>query len=116
MKTISWIKCQNETWCPFWNVDLSNNHFDNLEGVYILWVGETVLYIGQGVIKDRLYAHRSEPQFAVYKSHDVRATWAHVSLFERSGVEKYLGGRLNPKIGQIYPENVNSIPVNLPWS
>ena len=36
MMKLNWVKCTNDKWCGFLNVNLSHNHFDNITGVYII--------------------------------------------------------------------------------
>jgi len=62
---LTWNKCQGDDWCSLKSVDLDNSHFDNMEGVYVIWHGGNdakTVRIGQGVIRDRLAAHRDDPE------------------------------------------------------
>lgn len=112
--SINWILCEGNVWCNFFAVNLSNNHFDGLEGVYVIWCDDgPCLRVGQGNIRDRLSAHRIHPDFRAYTSHTVLVTWADVDPAHRDGIELYLANELNPEIGQRFPE-VDPIPVNLP--
>lgn len=47
---LEWIKCQGDVWCPLKHVDLNDKHFDELEGVYIIWYkgiyGQVIVRIG----------------------------------------------------------------------
>jgi len=36
---LNWIKCGGDQWCDFFNLNLNHSHFDNIEGVYIIWHG-----------------------------------------------------------------------------
>lgn len=112
-----WNKCKGDVWCNLLNVDLAHAHFDNMEGVYIIWHGShnpSTVRVGQGVIRERLAAHRQDPDILAYQNFTLYVTWASVPQTQRDGVEKYLGETLNPKVGARLP-NVFSIEVNLPW-
>lgn len=116
-KIVSWMKCIGDVWCKLEAVNLAHEHFDNAEGVYVIWHGgrkpETV-YVGQGVIRDRLDAHRTDHQIQKYAEMDLYVTWAKVEKASRDGVETYLAGNLKPKEGTAHP-NVHPIPTNSPW-
>ncbi len=109
-----WQKCLGNIWGSLVNVDLSHPHFNNLEGVYIIWQGNgPVIRIGQGIIRDRLAAHRRDPAITRYSN--LYVTWAPVSDFYRDGIERYLANILRPVVGDAFP-NVSPIPVSLPWA
>jgi len=112
--SVNWVLCEGSVWCNFFTVNLSNSHFHNLEGVYVIWCDDgPCLRVGQGDIRDRLGAHRIHPDFRAYKDHNVLVTWASVEAVHRDGVELYLAQELQPVMGQRFPE-VTPIPVNLP--
>lgn len=115
--TVDWIKCQSNSWCGFLSVDLNHEHFDSMEGVYIIWHGgqyPATVYVGQGIIRDRLRQHREEREILACQSYGLYATWAAVSLVRRDGVERYLADTLRPKVGHRYPD-AEPIAVKLPW-
>ncbi len=114
---LDWIKCDNGNWCNFFNVNLGHEHFNNMEGVYVIrYSGQnpTTLYVGQGVIKERIAKHREEATFLAYPRESVYVTWASVPIAYRSGIEQYLAIMLNPKVGERHPD-ITPIVVNLPW-
>lgn len=114
---VKWIKCLGEVWCPLSTVNLGHEHFNNLEGVYIIWHGGSAaatVRVGSGTIRDRLTAHRNDPQIQAFAHLGLFVTWAIVQQNYREGVEAFLASTLNPKIGQRFP-NVVPIGVNLPW-
>jgi len=113
MIQLSWKKCQNNMWCSFLNVDLSNAHFDKMNGVYIIWQNSSgsTIRVGQGIIKDRIADHRTNRDITAYN--DLCVTWAPLLSKYRDGVERYLANSLKPKIGDTFPE-VIPIEVNLP--
>ena len=121
MLTLNWFS-RDRTNQDYWlfGVDLSHSHFDDLEGVYIIWRAHGILpkavYVGQGIIKNRLYAHRKDPRILQYSSKEkpLCVSWAEVPWVHRTGVEMYLHNELNPLVGE--PPQGNPIPVrvNLP--
>lgn len=114
---VKWIKCNGEVWCPLGTVNLSHAHFDNMEGVYIIWHGgnnPATVRVGQGIIKDRIAEHRNDPQVQAYAPLGLFVTWASIATNYRNGVEAFLAAKLSPKVGERFP-NVVPIEVNLPW-
>ena len=116
---VYWIKCQNATWCLLNTLNLSHNHFDNLKGIYIIWYWDSMdnprtVKVGQGFIKNRLSANRSDPQIQTYARSGLYVTWANLPPHLLDGVERYLGDTLQPLVGYMFP-NVQPISVNLPW-
>lgn len=118
MLELSWTKCQDNNECDLLALNLENDHFDNLVGIYIIWhsgLHPAVVRLGQGIIKDRLREHRSDSEILYYeKEGKLYATWADVSQRYIDGVERYLANTWNPKIGSSFPD-VNPIEVNSPW-
>jgi hypothetical protein len=114
---LEWIKCEGNQWCNFNNVNLSHSHFIELGGVYIIWHGGQspwTVYVGQGLIAERLAAHRQEKEILQYSPLGLFVTWAKASVTDRDGIELFLAQKLQPRVGHRYP-SVNPIPVNLPW-
>jgi hypothetical protein len=114
---LQWNKCDGNQWCNFLILNLDHPHFDNFEGVYIIWHGApdpAVVYVGQGFIKDRLKSHREEPWVQKYKTQGLLVTWAKVDRQSRDGVERFLANKWQPKEGEKHPD-VPPIEVNSPW-
>jgi hypothetical protein len=114
---LEWIKCEGSQWCSFLNLNLGHPHFSGLAGVYIIWHGGQnpwTVYVGQGLIADRLAAHRQEKEILQYSHLGLFATWAKVNASDRDGVELFLSQKLQPRVGHNYP-SVSPTPVNLPW-
>ena len=114
---LNWTKCQENRWCSLLNVNLSHAHFKNLEGVYIIWhSGEHpwTVYVGQGVIADRLKAHRQDDEILKFSHLGLFVTWARLDGTSRNGVERFLAESLEPKVGRSYPTD-SPIQVNFPW-
>lgn len=110
-----WNTCNRGSWCSFLSVNLDHSHFNGLEGVYIIWQGGgPIIKVGQGLIRNRLSAHREDRAVTSYGN--LFVTWAAIpSKSTRDGVERFLGDRLKPRVGDVFP-NVVPIEVNLPWS
>jgi len=114
---LTWIKCEGGVWCPFQAVDLNSPHFNNLQGVYIIWHGgqnPATVRVGQGVIKERMQAHRNDPAILGYAQYGLFVTWAAVAPPFRDGIERYLAETFNPKVGEAFPQTI-PVTVNLPW-
>jgi hypothetical protein len=114
---LKWIKCQGEVWCKLTSVNLDHTHFDNMDGVYIIWHGgpkAATVYVGQGHIRDRLSQHRTNPEIQKFDSLGLYVTWAAVAESSRAGVEVYLARQLKPIVGSAHPQAV-PITVNYPW-
>ena len=113
---LHWNKCDGNVWCDFFNVNLAHNHFDGMEGIYVIWHGgapPNVVRIGQGVIRDRIAQHRQDPQILTFRSYGLFVTWASVLASQRDGVERFLGDQLAPRVGSRLPD-AQPIAVNLP--
>ena len=117
MLQLDWEICDTDDWCPLYAVDLTNPYFDNLGGVYIIfYLGSgkrkgKVVRVGQGVIMDRIAAHREEWQIKAHRQRDLLITWAPVPYLQRDGVERYLASKWHPLVDARVP-NVTSILVN----
>lgn len=110
-----WIKYESGNWCNLFTLNLDDPHFNNMEGVYIIWApGSYVIRVGQGFIRDRLKAHKVDPEILRHKITTLFVTWASVTPFLRDGVERFLGETLRPVVGTSFPDVVAN-HVNLPW-
>lgn len=113
---VTWGRCERGNWCPLNTVNLDHSVFQDLRGVYIIWYngssGRTVR-LGQGIIKDRLAAHREDRNVQAYAKNTLYVTWAAVDATSRDGVEAYLAEQLNPLVGERFPDRT-PIAVNLP--
>jgi hypothetical protein len=113
---VSWNKCTGDKWCSLNTVNLEDSHFDGMEGVYVIWHGgqtPKTVRVGQGIIRDRLAAHRTDNQIQSYSNLGLYVTWAAVAVRDRDGVEAYLAAQLNPLVGERFPQR-RQIIVNLP--
>ena len=112
---VVWGKCTDGKWCKLNTLDLTSKALDG-EGVYIIWHGGRTprwVYVGQGVIRDRLSAHRDDPRIQKYVASVLYATWAKVGTNDRDGVEAYLAKVCDPLVGERRP-TAAPISVNLP--
>lgn len=118
MVTLNWQAYDSGDWCSFEDLDLDHPHFNNIEGVYIIWHGgnnPAVVYVGQGIIKDRISDHRENNQEILsYRNKDLYVTWAATDEYQRDGIERYLANTLKPLVGDEWPKK-NPITVNIPW-
>ena len=114
---LHWYKCENDTWCKLNSLNLDHPLFDNTGGVYVIWHGgnqPSAVRIGQGFIRERLRAHRDEPEIQAFSSLTLYVTWASIPKTYRDGIETFLAQKLRPKMDTRCPA-VRLIEVNLPW-
>jgi len=111
--TLNWGTCGDDShWCDFQNLDITADLFKGLKGVYIIWSGKQVVRLGSGIVKDRISAHRKDPKVTAYTN--LKVTWAKVNASQMEGVEKFLADKLNPAVGDSFPDRT-PITVNFPW-
>lgn len=108
---VVWVNCTDGNWCSFNNVNLANEHFNNMLGVYIIWSNQNVVRVGSGIIRDRIADHRQNHEITRYPN--LKVTWARVSEVNMQGVETFLANTYNPLVGERFPD-VRPIQVNLP--
>ena len=121
--TVSWARPLRGDWYSFkWaNLKLLGMK----EGIYILWYPETVarpfhvVYVGQGIIQNRINHHRGKHSRILHKVEPrrLRLTWTVVpSLADRNAIERFLSETLRPVVGESWPD-VLPLRVNLPgWA
>jgi len=116
---LTWVKCRTDAWYELAAVDLSNSAFSQ-GGVYVIWYiskkgNRKTVRVGQAeILRERLADHRDDDEIQHFaKRHTLYVTCAHVAAGQRDGVEVYLGQKLEPKLGERFPD-VKSIAVNLP--
>jgi len=112
MLNVTWVQSQAGTWLPFETFNIADV---KAYGVYSIWHDgnpSRTVYVGQGDIKSRLLAHRSNPKITKYSAYGtLRVTWAELSAAQVDGVERYLADMLLPLVGEAHPD-VLPIPVN----
>ncbi len=120
MIRLNWMKCgSNFSWCNFDQLNLEADYFVETQriGVYVIWHGGAqpkTVYVGQGVVKDRLSVHRRNYSITKYSGYGLFVTWAEVPSVYLDGVEAFLAASLNPLEGERHPD-VTFERVNLPW-
>jgi len=112
---LTWGTCSDDhSWCGFLNLNINHPSFEGRQGVYIIWQAKgPIIRVGQGIIRDRIQAHRSDPSITAYPN--LYLTWATVPSGQMDGVERFLAERLHPAVGERFPAQAAAIPVNLPW-
>jgi hypothetical protein len=88
-------------WCNLYDLSLSNDYFNELEGVYVVWHRgrNPVLCVGQGVIREQLERiQRNQGIQAEHGECGLFVTWAPIPPDQRDGVEGYLARILDPVI------------------
>ncbi len=103
---LKWHRCQGNLWCNFNAVNLDHQHFNGIEGVYIIWhAGKHphVVYVGKGNIRDRIKEHRRKKEIQEFSQFTLFVTWAEVAPDYQEGVEAYLANYWKPKVGNNYP-------------
>ena len=114
---LNWIKCQGDVWCSLNSMNLAHQHFDNLEGVYIIWHGgiqPKVVYVGMGNIRERLRHHRNDPSIQRYSYNGLFVTWASVEKSKQPGIEAHLISKWKP-LANVQKPNKMPIVVNSPF-
>ena len=126
--TLKWSTCKGDPEpipCRLYKLRLER--LENRAGVYIIWYEDDdggysdVLDVGQGIFKDRLAAHKDEPDIEEKTTGlwelqgDVLVTFAEVQKKHRDGVESYLADAFELRGGvKRYPQD-DPIRVNLPY-
>ena len=90
-----------------------------MNGVYIIWHGGTspaTVYVGQGIIRDRLTQHRTDPRIQAYLSLGLYVTWYPCRKPSAMGLLKYsmLHNGFSRKLESGIQPHL-PIEVNLPW-
>ena len=118
--TVLWARPVRGGWHSFKWTNLKS--LGMAEGIYILWYPETdirpfqVMYVGQGIIRNRIDHHRGQHSRILDKvvARHLRLTWAVVpSIADRNAIERYLSETLRPLVGEVWPD-VLPMQVNLP--
>jgi len=119
MKNVSWMPCRDgntNVWCKFKIFEVDHHSLDDVEGVYIIWSENNsfreAVRIGQGIIQDRIKAHRKNKEITAHSN--LLVTWAKVPRIYMDGVERFLADELSPVVGGRFPK-ADPIEVNLPW-
>ena len=114
--SVHWNRCRGDVWGDFFAVDLEDRHFDDLEGVFVVWMGGSspaAIAVGLGRIREALKELRADPAIAPYKEKKLLVSWAKVEKVTRAGVARYLMEALKPRIAPSPPPAI-PIEVNAP--
>ena len=120
-QTVSWAKSLKGNWYSFKWTNIK--HLGLQRGIYILWYPETndrplrVVYVGQGIIRNRIFHHLCRFSRILDKLEKVdllRLTWTLVpDQKDRDGIERYLAEVLRPEVGETWPDEI-PVRVNIP--
>jgi CheY-like chemotaxis protein len=115
---VQWEKCKRGTWCILAELDLDHRHFNDMEGVYVIWQGEenpVALRAGQGLIRNSLARERNDKDLLAHtENRELYVTWAEVNPRFRDGVLRYISEALKLELEGSYPD-VRPVRINLPW-
>lgn len=113
---VEWQKCRAGTWCVLLELDLEHEHFNDMEGVYVIWHGESnpiALRAGHGYIRNCLANERNDNLVLAYQKNEIYVTWGKVGREFCSGVVRYIANVLQPELESSFPD-VEPIEVNIP--
>lgn len=112
---VDWGQCILQSRCRLNSLNLNNEYFDNLTGIFIIWSEDgkkKFITVGKGIIRNELLKMKNNENVKQYEP-DLFVTWAEVPLVSLEGVENFLCSKLNP-ILQPKLNNRDLIEVNLP--
>ena len=92
---------------------VTDEYFDDLEGVYIIWSDDEFVKVGHGSLRYKLAEHKKDSKILERATVGLRVSWALVDEMYRQGIVHYLLEALDPYIRDEVP-NAISIRVNLP--
>lgn len=113
--TIDWCQCVLQSRCRLNLINLNNEYFDNLIGVYVIWSGNDIsntISVGQGIIREKIIEMQIDKTVQEFGP-DLFVTWAAVPNVSLEGVEAFLCSKLNPKVHHVI-KSIELINVNLP--
>lgn len=102
-------------WHSLWSGVIDYLWGDEL-GIYVIREGGRILYVGQGIVRNRLHDHRKRDSkvMRASKTGSPVAAWALVpKRRHRNGAERHLARVLMPVVGIEWPGGLD-VPVNLP--
>ena len=114
---LEWNKCKAGTWCTLSELDLDHEHFDDMEGVYVIWYGKespVALRVGYGYVRNCLANERNDKEVWAYgQQHELYVTWGKVGRKFCGGVVRYVADALQPELESSSPD-VEPIEVSIP--
>jgi hypothetical protein len=103
---VRWIKSVGGDFLDLLRLNLDSSYFERpRQGVYVIWhTGPnkaSVIRVGQGNIRDRLIAHKSDPQVTQFSSYgQLKVSWIIVDPVYFDGVEAFLYDYYKPAVGE----------------
>lgn len=103
---VKWIKSVGGDFLDLLRVNLDSSYFSTPKnGVYVIWYTGTnkapVIRVGQGNIRDRIMAHRSDPQITQFSANgQLKISWIIIDPENFDGVEAYLYDYYKPSVGE----------------
>lgn len=100
MLRVEWCKCMLGSKCRLDLLNLTNEYFSSLVGIFIIWSESDkrkTIYIGRGIIRNRLKEMKSDAAVQRYGP-NLFVTWAEVATINLDGVEAFLYNKLDPAI------------------
>ncbi|MBI2787522.1 MAG: type II/IV secretion system protein [Elusimicrobia bacterium] len=113
---VYWNRCEGDVWGELYAINLNHPHFDNLQGVYMVWLGgnkPAAICAGSGLIREQLAERRAQPELQALRDKSLLVTWAKVDTVACKGVERWLLENLRPKVASRIPDSL-PVEVNLP--
>ncbi|MBN2830126.1 MAG: hypothetical protein JXR56_07390 [Candidatus Cloacimonetes bacterium] len=118
---VKWIRYNLDQWYVLEDLNLTNDYFEEIFGVYIIWrftwTGKSeTIRVGKGMIKYKLFELKNNSRIMKYgkPANPLYVTWAEAEQDAAEGIEKYLGLTLNPVVNVPYSKDIEMIKVNLP--
>jgi type IV pilus assembly protein PilB len=113
---IYWNRCEGDVWGELYAINLNHPHFDDLHGVYMVWLGgnkPAAICAGSGLIREQLAERRAQPELLALRDKSLLVTWAKVDSVVSKSVERWLLENLRPKVANRIPDSL-PVEVNLP--
>lgn len=113
---IEWEICTRGTWCNLLELDLDHEHFDDMEGVYVIWRGADnplALRVGHGLIRECLAREQNDKDVLAYQQDEIYVTWGKVDRKFCGGIVRYIADVVQPELETFSPD-IESIKVNIP--
>lgn len=113
---IEWETCKRGTWCNLSELDLGHEHFEDMEGVYVIWQGEenpVALRVSHGLIRECLAREQNDKDVLGYLKDEIYVTWGKVDRKFCGGIVRYIANILRPALDSSSPD-VEPIEVNIP--
>ncbi|MGD8915161.1 MAG: response regulator [Syntrophobacterales bacterium] len=113
---IEWETCTRGIWCNLSELDLDHEHFNDMEGIYVIWQGvdnPLALRVGHGLIKECLARERNDKEVLAYQRDEIYVTWGKVDRKFCAAIVRYIANILQPELDSSSPD-VEPLKVNIP--